>query len=82
MSSPVPPVSPAPTPAQPVPSSPADRARLKRQMLALGFTLILGGLVVLAFLDRIHPALRIIIGLGDLIGGAVLLLVARQKFSK
>lgn len=64
-----------------VPPSPADRARLKKQMLVLGFALIGGGLVVLAFLSRIPLPLRLAVGLIDLIAGAVLLLVARQKFS-
>lgn len=50
-------------------------------MLALGFALILGGLVVLAFLSRIPLPLRLGVGAVDLIAGSVLLLVARQKFS-
>jgi uncharacterized membrane protein HdeD (DUF308 family) len=64
------------------PPPPAQRARLKKQMLALGFTLIIGGLVVLAFLTRIPLPLRLAVGLIDLIAGSVLLLAARQKFSR
>lgn len=68
-------------PAPATPPSSVDRTRLKKQMLTLGFVLILGGLVVLAFLSRIPLPLRLAVGLVDLIAGAVLLLVARQKFS-
>ena len=50
-------------------------------MLALATVLALGGLVVLAFLDRIPLPLRLAVGLTDLIGSAVLLVVVRQKFS-
>ena len=70
----------APTPASAAPATPAQRARLRKQMLALAAVLALGGLVVLAFLDRIPLPLRVAVGLTDLIASAVLLVVVRQKF--
>jgi len=50
-------------------------------MLILATVLALGGIVVLAFLDRIPLPLRLAVGLTDLIGSAVLFVVVRQKFS-
>ena len=70
------------TPTPEPPNSPAARARLRQQMLALAFVLLAGGCVVLAFLHRIPLPLRLAIGLGDLIAGAVLLVVVRQKFPR
>jgi hypothetical protein len=64
----------------PVEETDARRARQKRTLSVLAAALIAGGLAVLLFLDRIPLPLRLLIGLGDLIAGAVLLVVVRQKF--
>ena len=62
--------------------TPAEvRARQKRQVQILALILMAGGLLVLFVLTRMPPPLRILVGLTDLVGGAVLLLVVRQKFS-
>ncbi|MCX6955468.1 MAG: hypothetical protein NTV51_25240 [Verrucomicrobia bacterium] len=61
-------------------SEPAQRARLRKQMLALATVLLVGGVAVLAFLTRIPLPLRIAVGITDLIASAVLFLVVRQKF--
>ena len=61
--------------------TPATRARQKRTLILLGFGLIAGGLFVLIFLERIPLPMRLIAGLGDVFGGLILLVVARQKFS-
>lgn len=61
---------------------PSERlARQKRTVTILAVGLILGGLIVLLALSRMPLPLRILVGLTDLVGGAVLLLVVRQKFS-
>lgn len=65
---------PAATPA-------AERARQKRTVQILAVVLMAGGLLVLFVLTRMPLPLRILVGLTDLVGGAVLLLVVRQKFS-
>jgi Na+/H+ antiporter NhaD/arsenite permease-like protein len=62
-------------------SATPERARQKRTLRLLAAILILAGLVVLLALQRMPPPLRILVGLTDLIGGTVLLLVVRQKFS-
>jgi hypothetical protein len=56
------------------------RLRQKRTLTLLAAMLMAGGLSVLLLLDRIPLPLRLLIGLGDMIAGAVLLLVLRQKF--
>ena len=69
-------MSPAPVP--PV----VRQARQKAALIALAGILFLGGLVVLLFLSRIPWPMRILLGGGDLIIGAVLLLFLRQQFPK
>jgi hypothetical protein len=64
----------------PVEETDARHARQKRTLSVLAAALIAGGLAVLLLLDRIPLPLRLLIGLGDLIAGAVLLVVVRQKF--
>jgi len=61
--------------------SPDPRIRQRRTVIALSLVLIAGGLVVLFLLKRIPPPLRILVGLTDLVGGAVLLVLVRQKFT-
>jgi uncharacterized membrane protein HdeD (DUF308 family) len=58
----------------------ARRARQKRTVTILAILLIVGGAVVLFLLTRMPLPMRILVGLTDLVGGAVLLVVARQKF--
>jgi len=62
------------------PDSLRQRARQKRILVVLGAVLIVAGLLLLLVLERVPMPLRILMGLGDLVAGAVLLLVARQKF--
>jgi hypothetical protein len=69
----------APAPKPPPPT--VDRARLRKQLLALATALLVGGVVVLVFLSRIPLPLRLAVGLTDLIASAVLFLVVKQKFS-
>ncbi len=57
------------------------RRRQKRTLTVLGIVLFAAGLVILAFLQRVPLPLRLLLGATDLIAGAVLLLVVRQKFS-
>jgi hypothetical protein len=59
-----------------------QRARQKRTIAGLATLLIAGGLIVLFLLTRMPRPLRILIGLSDLVGGAVLLVLLRQKFPK
>ncbi len=56
------------------------RLRQKRTLLILATLLISGGLAVLFLLQRMPLPLRIVVGLTDLVAGAVLLVVVRQKF--
>lgn len=60
--------------------SPDPRARQKRTIQILATLLIAGGLTVLFLLTRMPPPLRILVGLTDVVAGAVLLVVVRQKF--
>jgi hypothetical protein len=62
------------------PATTDRRHRQKRTLTLLAAMLMAGGLSVLLLLDRIPLPLRLMIGLGDVIAGAVLLLVLRQKF--
>ncbi len=61
--------------------NPEFRRRQKRTLLVLGSLLVAAGLVILVFLERVPLPLRLLLGASDLIAGAVLLLVVRQKFS-
>ncbi|MBL9187294.1 MAG: hypothetical protein JNK23_07450 [Opitutaceae bacterium] len=63
-------------------TAPEQRARQRRLLLILGPALIAGGLAVLFFVTRMPLPLRIVVGLTDVVAGCVLLLVARQKFSR
>lgn len=54
-------------------------ARLKRTVLTLACALVVGGLVVLFALPRVPMPLRIMVGLTDLFGGLVLLVLLRQN---
>ena len=57
------------------------RRRQKCMLLVLGSVLVAAGLLILVFLERVPLPLRLLLGATDLIAGAVLLLVVRQKFS-
>ncbi|MEO6245304.1 MAG: hypothetical protein ABIQ12_07690 [Opitutaceae bacterium] len=56
------------------------KERQKRTLLALAILLIIGGAVVLLVLQRMPLPLRIVVGLGDIVAGAGLLLLVHQKF--
>ena len=60
--------------------SPDPRSRQKRTIQILATLLIAGGLTVLFLLTRMPLPLRILVGLTDVVAGAVLLVVVRQKF--
>lgn len=66
--------------AEAPPLSPAYRARQKKKVHALAAFLIVSGILLLFVLDRVPLPIRIIVGLGDIVAGAVLLVMARQKF--
>lgn len=57
-----------------------SRARQKRTIQILSALLIAGGLAVLFLLTRMPLPLRILVGLTDVVAGAVLLVLVRQKF--
>ncbi|HVS54537.1 MAG TPA: hypothetical protein VHD62_19430 [Opitutaceae bacterium] len=58
----------------------ARRARQKNTVVALSLLLIVAGLLILFVLRRVPLPLRILVGLTDLVGGSVLLVLVRQKF--
>jgi len=64
----------------PIPDPTRQRARQKRILVMLATVLIVAGLLLLFVLERVPLPLRILMGLGDLVAGAVLLVVVRQKF--
>ena len=70
--------------SQSLPPDPArltrERAKLKRTVLILAPILILGGVAVLLFVDRLPMPLRMLVGLGDIVVGLVLLVLLKQKF--
>ena len=57
-----------------------ERERLKRTVLILAPTLIIGGIAVLLFLERMPLPLRVLVGLGDIVVGLVLLVLLKQKY--
>lgn len=57
-----------------------ERARLRRTVLILAPTLIVAGILILAFLARMPLPLRLLTGLGDIIVGLVLLVLLKQKY--
>lgn len=57
-----------------------ERARLKRTVLILAPVLILGGIAVLLFLDRMPFPLRMVVGIGDIFAGLTLLVLLKQKY--
>lgn len=58
------------------------RLRQKRTIQILSTLLIAGGLAVLFLLQKMPLPLRILVGLTDVVAGAVLLVVVRQKFPR
>jgi uncharacterized membrane protein HdeD (DUF308 family) len=69
------------TPPTPDPAKLAqERAKLRRTVLILAPILILGGILVLAFLQRMPTPLRLLVGIGDIIVGLTLLVLLKQKF--
>jgi fatty acid desaturase len=58
----------------------AKRARQKRTITILATLLIVAGLIVLLLLQRMPLPMRILVGLTDVFGGLVLLVLVRQKF--
>lgn len=56
------------------------RLRQRRKIGLLAFLLITAGLAILLFLDRIPLPLRLLMGFVDLVAGAGLLVLRRQKF--
>lgn len=57
------------------------RSRQKFTVLILASFLIAAGFLLLFVLKRVPLPLRLVAGLGDVVAGCVLLIVARQKFS-
>ena len=60
----------------------ALQSRQRKTLLLLATALIVGGLLILFVLKKMPLPMRILAGLGDVVGGCVLLVVARQKFGK
>jgi hypothetical protein len=59
-----------------------NRARQKLTIVTLAVFLIAVGVLLIFVLKRAPLPLRIVGGLGDLIAGAALLMVVRQKFGE
>lgn len=57
-----------------------ERAKLRRTVLILAPTLIAGGILVLVFLQRMPMPLRVLVGVGDILVGATLLVLLKQKY--
>lgn len=62
------------------PSASASRERPRRRIGILAWFLIAAGLAILLLLDRIPLPLRLLMGFVDLVAGAALLVLRRQKF--
>ena len=58
----------------------AKRARQKRTITILAVGLIVAGLVMIVALERMPLPMRLLVGLTDVVAGATLLVVVRQKF--
>ena len=56
------------------------RRRQRRQIGLLAWVLLAAGVAILLFLDRIPLPLRLLMGFVDLVAGAGLLVLRRQKF--
>jgi hypothetical protein len=59
-----------------------NRSRQKFTVVTLGLGLMVVGILLIFVLKRAPMPLRIIGGLGDLVAGAVLLTLVRQKFGE
>ncbi len=70
------------TPAQESARLAALRARQRNTVLILATVLMTGGVLILFVLQKVPAPLRILIGLSDFFAGLILLVLARQKFSK
>jgi len=57
------------------------RRRQRRQIGVLAWVLLTAGTVILLFLDRIPLPVRLLMGFVDVVAGAGLLVLRRQKFS-
>ncbi len=57
-----------------------EREKLRRTVLILAPVLILGGIAILLFLERMPLPLRLLTGIGDIIVGLVLLVLLKQKY--
>ena len=59
----------------------AIRLRQRRKITWLAWLLITAGLAILLLLERLPLPLRLLMGFVDLVAGAGLLVLRRQKFS-
>ncbi len=77
----MPPVIRNPRPPAPPPAPSGGRlsARQARTLRLLAGVLIVGGIFVLAWLERMPLPLRLIVGLSDIVAGLGLLVLVRQK---
>ncbi|HEY1109667.1 MAG TPA: hypothetical protein VGE76_13560 [Opitutaceae bacterium] len=71
--------SPTPKPLSPEQVA-RERARLRRTVLILAPSLIIAGILIIAFLARIPMPVRLLMGFGNIIVGLVLLLLLKQKY--
>ncbi len=58
------------------------RRRQRRQIGILAWVLLIAGAAILLFLDRIPLPVRLLMGFVDLVAGAGLLVLRRQKFTE
>jgi hypothetical protein len=63
-------------------ASEALRRRQRRQIGVLAWVLLIAGAAILLFLDRIPLPVRLLMGFVDLVAGAGLLVLRRQKFTE
>jgi polyferredoxin len=61
------------------PPSPPREIQHRRTLIVLAWLLIVGGLAIIFFLERMLMPMRILIGLTDIFAGLGLLILVRQK---
>ena len=57
-------------------------AQQRRTITVLACFLIVSGVLIIFFLKRVPPPMRILVGLTDFFAGLILLVLVRQKFGK
>lgn len=66
----------------PDPNRQGQIAKQRRTIIVLASALVVSGVLILFFLKRVPPPMRILVGLTDVFAGLILLVLVRQKFGK